>query len=46
MCIRDSNYTVREFRAEQGEMDIDFVVHGTEGFAGNWACLLYTSRCV
>lgn len=31
------NYTVREFRAEQGEMDIDFVVHGTEGFAGPWA---------
>ena len=34
------NYTVREFRAEQGEMDIDFVVHGTEGFAGNWAASL------
>lgn len=34
------NYTVREFRAEQGELDIDFVVHGTEGFAGNWAASL------
>jgi len=25
------NYIVRDFRAEHGEMDIDFVVHGTEG---------------
>lgn len=31
------NYTVREFRAESGEMDIDFVVHGESGVAGPWA---------
>lgn len=31
------NYTVREFRPEQGELDIDFVVHGTDGVAGPWA---------
>lgn len=29
------NYTVREYRP--GELDIDFVVHGTEGVAGPWA---------
>jgi len=38
-----ANYTVAEFRAESGEMDIDFVVHtGTdgepEGRAAIWAC--------
>lgn len=34
------NYTVREFRPdgpEGPELDIDFVVHGTEGVAGPWA---------
>lgn len=31
------NYTVREFRADVPELDIDFVVHGTEGIAGPWA---------
>lgn len=31
------NYTVREFRADTGQMDVDFVVHGTEGVAGPWA---------
>jgi len=31
------NYTVREARPEHGELDIDFVVHGTEGVAGPWA---------
>lgn len=31
------NYTLRQFRAESGEIDIDFVVHGTEGIAGPWA---------
>ncbi|QTX03824.1 siderophore-interacting protein [Agromyces archimandritae] len=31
------NYTVREFRAEAGELDIDFVVHGSDGVAGPWA---------
>lgn len=31
------SYTVRELRSEQGEMDIDFVVHGDRGVAGPWA---------
>jgi NADPH-dependent ferric siderophore reductase len=31
------NYTVREFRPEYLEMDIDFVVHGDGGVAGPWA---------
>lgn len=31
------SYTVREFRPESREIDIDFVVHGTEGVAGPWA---------
>jgi len=31
------NYTVREFRPQDRELDIDFVVHGTEGVAGPWA---------
>ncbi|MCD2443034.1 siderophore-interacting protein [Agromyces sp. SYSU K20354] len=31
------NYTVREFRPELLEMDIDFVVHGDDGVAGPWA---------
>jgi NADPH-dependent ferric siderophore reductase len=31
------NYTVREFRPELLELDVDFVVHGTEGVAGPWA---------
>jgi len=31
------NYTVRQYRAEPGELDIDFVVHGTEGVAGPWS---------
>ncbi|MDR5699655.1 siderophore-interacting protein [Agromyces aerolatus] len=31
------NYTVRAFRAELRELDIDFVVHGDEGVAGPWA---------
>ena len=31
------NYTVREFRADQAELEIDFVVHGTAGVAGPWA---------
>ena len=30
-------YTVREFRREQRELDIDFVVHGDEGVAAPWA---------
>lgn len=32
------NYTVREYR--DGELDIDFVVHGAEGVAGPWAASL------
>ncbi|WP_369407393.1 siderophore-interacting protein [Schumannella soli] len=31
------NYTVRAYRPEQRELDIDFVVHGDEGVAGPWA---------
>ena len=31
------NYTVREFRPEVNELDIDFVTHGDEGVAGRWA---------
>lgn len=30
-------YTVRSYRAETGEMDIDFVAHGDEGPATRWA---------
>jgi NADPH-dependent ferric siderophore reductase len=31
------NYTVRAFRSDPAELDIDFVVHGTEGIAAPWA---------
>lgn len=31
------NYTVREYRAADRELDVDFVVHGSEGVAGPWA---------
>ena len=31
------NYTVREFRPEQRELDIDFVAHGDAGIASGWA---------
>lgn len=31
------NYTVRAYRADPHELDIDFVVHGEEGIAGPWA---------
>lgn len=31
------NYTIRSFRRNPAEMDVDFVVHGTEGVAGPWA---------
>lgn len=31
------NYTVRELRPGQLELDIDFVVHGDEGLASRWA---------
>jgi NADPH-dependent ferric siderophore reductase len=31
------SYTIRELRAEQGELDIDFVAHGSQGIAGPWA---------
>lgn len=31
------NYTLREWRPETGEVDIDFVVHGDHGVAGPWA---------
>ncbi|MWC00168.1 SIP domain-containing protein [Agromyces seonyuensis] len=34
------NYTVAEFRADAGELDIDFVVHGTDGVAAPWAASL------
>ena len=31
------NYTVRAFRRDELELDIDFVCHGTAGVAGPWA---------
>jgi Siderophore-interacting protein len=31
------NYTIRHYRTDPLEMDVDFVVHGTEGIAGPWA---------
>ncbi|WP_051218083.1 siderophore-interacting protein [Nocardioides insulae] len=31
------NYTIREVRPDLPEVDIDFVCHGDEGFAGPWA---------
>ncbi|CAN5413883.1 siderophore-interacting protein [soil metagenome] len=31
------NYTVRAYRPESNELDIDFVVHGTDGIAGPWS---------
>lgn len=31
------NYTVRAFREEDGELDVDFVSHGDDGVAGPWA---------
>lgn len=31
------NYTVRAFRTGPAELDIDFVVHGTDGVAAPWA---------
>lgn len=31
------NYTVRAFRRDPIELDVDFVVHGSDGVAGPWA---------
>lgn len=31
------NYTVRAHRADPAEIDVDFVVHGTDGVAAPWA---------
>lgn len=31
------NYTVRAYRSDPAEIDIDFVVHGTDGVAAPWA---------
>lgn len=31
------NYTVREFRAQTRQLDIDVIVHGDAGIAGPWA---------
>ena len=31
------NYTVRQFRPDDLELDVDFVVHGDDGVAGPWA---------
>ncbi|MGR4066950.1 siderophore-interacting protein [Billgrantia sp. C5P2] len=30
-------YTIRELRAERGEVDVEFVLHGDEGPASRWA---------
>ena len=30
-------YTIRQLRAEQGEVDVDFVIHGVTGPASRWA---------
>jgi NADPH-dependent ferric siderophore reductase len=30
-------YTIRQLRAEQGEVDVDFVIHGETGPASRWA---------
>lgn len=40
------NYTVRAFRPESLELDIDFVVHGDEGVAGPWARSVQTGAPV
>ncbi|MGO1539238.1 MAG: siderophore-interacting protein [Leucobacter sp.] len=34
------SYSVREYRPDTGELDIDFVVHGSAGVAGPWAAAL------
>lgn len=34
------NYTVRNYRPKTGEMDVDFLVHGSGGTAGPWAASL------
>lgn len=31
------NYTVRAYRSDPAELDVDFVVHGTDGVAAPWA---------
>lgn len=31
------NYTIRAFRPDPAELDVDFVVHGTDGVAAPWA---------
>ena len=31
------NYTVRQFRTDPLELDVDFLVHGSDGIAGPWA---------
>jgi len=31
------NYTARAYRADPAELDVDFVVHGTDGIAAPWA---------
>ncbi|HEY6759576.1 MAG TPA: siderophore-interacting protein [Baekduia sp.] len=36
-ATRTRTYTVRGWDAERGELTVDFVVHGDEGYAGPWA---------
>lgn len=31
------NYTIRQYRPDPVELDVDFVLHGTAGVAGPWA---------
>jgi NADPH-dependent ferric siderophore reductase len=36
-ATRTRTYTVRAYDADRGELTVDFVVHGAEGYAGPWA---------
>ena len=38
------NYTVRTFRTDPLELDVDFITHGTEGVAGPWAASVPPAR--
>lgn len=40
------NYTLRQWRPQTRELDIDFVLHGTHGIAGPWATTAATGAPV